>query len=171
MNPILTLACAFAATNPPLMRDLERISPKPEKVVTDADRERMAKAQAKRERKAGKRSADAHNKFMSLLKASRESIQKQIAREKSYTIQGLEFVMTCSACPEQYSVRVDGVQVAYVRLRDFELRVDAPDCMDTTLLDVDMQDGVNASGGCFDSEESRIYWLQMAADAVNGVKA
>ena len=53
MNHILTLACAFAATNPPLMRDLERIS-KPEKLVTDVDRERMAKAQAKRERRANK---------------------------------------------------------------------------------------------------------------------
>lgn len=86
-------------------------------------------------------------------------------------INNLEFVKTCRACPEQYNVLRDGVQVGYVRLRDSELRVDVPDCMDTTLLNVDMQDGVNASGGCFDSEESRIYWLRMAADAVNGVRS
>ncbi len=67
MNPILALACAFAASNPPLMRDLERISPKPEKVVTDADRERLAKAQAKRERRANK------NKTKRMLAAVRKA--------------------------------------------------------------------------------------------------
>ena len=52
MNPILALAMACAATNPPLMRDLERMQPRPVKPQTKADLDRLAAAQAKRERKA-----------------------------------------------------------------------------------------------------------------------
>jgi hypothetical protein len=51
-NSILALAMACAATNPLLMRDLERMQPRPVKPQTKADADRLAAAQAKRERKA-----------------------------------------------------------------------------------------------------------------------
>jgi len=51
MNPVLALAVACAATNSPLMRDLERMQPRPVKPQTKADLERIEAAQMKRKRK------------------------------------------------------------------------------------------------------------------------
>jgi len=58
MNPVLALAVACAATNSPLMRDLERMQPRPVKPQTKADLERIEAAQMKRKRKANKRRND-----------------------------------------------------------------------------------------------------------------
>lgn len=60
MNPALALAIAFAATNPPLMQELEQVlePPRPAKPQTQADLDRIAAAQVKRERKANKRRND-----------------------------------------------------------------------------------------------------------------
>jgi len=33
------------------------------------------------------------------------------------TINGVELVLTCTACPEQYDAFIDGKRVAYLRLR------------------------------------------------------
>lgn len=55
MNPILALAMACAATNPPLMRDLERMQPRPVKPQTKADLDRIEAAQMKRSKRQLKR--------------------------------------------------------------------------------------------------------------------
>ena len=55
MNPILALAIACAATNPPLMRDLERMQPRPVKPQTKADLDRIEAAQMKRSKRQLKR--------------------------------------------------------------------------------------------------------------------
>lgn len=61
MNPILALAIAIGTSSPLLERDLDLLH-KPAKPISQVDLDRMAAAQAKRERKASKRSLDA---FMS----------------------------------------------------------------------------------------------------------
>lgn len=82
-------------------------------------------------------------------------------------INNLEFVNTCRACPEQYNVLRDGVQVGYVRLRDSELRVDVPDCGELTIMRTDLPwDDTDASGGEF-SGSARMAWLERVADAIN----
>lgn len=58
----------------------------------------------------------------------------------SVEINGLEFVCTCQACPEQYDVFKDGKQVAYVRLRWSHLRVDVPECGQTTIYSEEYND-------------------------------
>lgn len=58
--------------------------------------------------------------------------QQEILKE-IYTNNGLELVLTCSACPEQYEVFKDGKQVGYYRLRFGEFRVDFPDCGGDTI--------------------------------------
>jgi len=59
MNPnsILAMAFAMAASNPPLMHELEHMfePAKPEEPKTQADLDRIAAAQVKGERKANKR--------------------------------------------------------------------------------------------------------------------
>lgn len=59
MNPnsILAMAYAFGRSNPPLLHELEQVlePPKPAKPQTQADLDRIAAAQAKRERKSRNR--------------------------------------------------------------------------------------------------------------------
>ena len=43
-------------------------------------------------------------------------------------IQGLNFIETCGACPEQYDVTLHGRLVGYVRLRWGTVTCDYPDC-------------------------------------------
>lgn len=78
MNPnsILAMAFAMAASNPSLMRDIERMQPRPAKPQTKADLDRLEAAQAKRERKArqklkatGQLNAFQNRKIDELLKA------------------------------------------------------------------------------------------------------
>jgi hypothetical protein len=77
-----------------------------------------------------------------------------ISREDFY-IDGLRFVMTCIACPEQYDVfDSSGKQVGYVRLRHGELRCDYPDYGGETIYEVDP-----IGDGCFDSDEERDFHL------------
>ncbi len=46
--------------------------------------------------------------------------------EKLYNKNGLSIRCTCSACPEQYDVTLDLVQVGYIRLRHGHLTVNFP---------------------------------------------
>lgn len=47
--------------------------------------------------------------------------------KKLFEKSGLEIKMTCGACPEQYDVFRDGVQIAYMRLRHGYFQVQSPD--------------------------------------------
>ncbi|MDR2446520.1 MAG: type II toxin-antitoxin system RelB/DinJ family antitoxin [Treponema sp.] len=68
---------------------------------------------------------------------------------------GLLFVMTCEACPEQYDVfDMSGKQVGYVRLRHGELRCDHPVCGGETIYKV-----YTIGDGCFDTDEERDFHL------------
>jgi len=81
----------------------------------------------------------------------------------SLYIGGLDFRLTCAACPEQYAVFLDGVQVAYVRLRHGCLRVDVPDCGGDTIYEHEFDD---AWKGIFDSEEERFNYLYKIAKII-----
>lgn len=72
--------------------------------------------------------------------------------KKLYAKKGLEIIMTCGACPEQYDILKDGKQVAYYRLRHGEFRVDSPDCGDETIY-VAFPNG----DGIFDDDERLVY--------------
>lgn len=43
-------------------------------------------------------------------------------------IEGAKLVRTCFACPEQYDVFLDEVQIGYLRLRHGTFRAEYPDC-------------------------------------------
>lgn len=43
-------------------------------------------------------------------------------------INGCELRLTCGACPEQYDVFKDGLQIGYLRLRDGLFRADYGGC-------------------------------------------
>lgn len=44
-----------------------------------------------------------------------------MSEPRTQVLGGVQFVLTCSACPEQYDLRVDGVRVGYVRMRSGRL--------------------------------------------------
>lgn len=44
------------------------------------------------------------------------------------TINGVDLVRTCIACPQQYDAFIGDEQVGYFRLRHGTFRVDYPDC-------------------------------------------
>lgn len=75
--------------------------------------------------------------------------------KKLYEKNGLELVMTCGACPEQYDVFKDGKQVGYLRLRHGEFRVDYPTCGEKTIFEA-QPDG----DGIFEPYERPLYMLK-----------
>jgi hypothetical protein len=84
--------------------------------------------------------------------------------DADYVIDGLEFVGTCSACPEQYDVYLGTKQVGYVRLRWGHLYCDYPDVSGEDLYSYEFEEGFK---GCFDSEEERLDHLKLIAQAIN----
>ena len=78
-------------------------------------------------------------------------------------IEGLIFYETCSACPEQYDVFNDDVQVGHVRLRWGHLRCNYPDCGGETIYEYDFND---AYQGYFDNAEDRDYHLSLIAKSI-----
>lgn len=76
--------------------------------------------------------------------------------KKLFAKNGLEIKMTCPACPEQYEVFKDGVQVAYFRLRHGEFRVDYPSCGEETIYEAEP----NGDGIFYDDE--RLNYLTKA---------
>jgi len=82
-----------------------------------------------------------------------------------YIIQGLDFIGTCGSCPEQYDVvNSSGVQVGYIRLRGGNFRVEFPDVNGMTLFADKFEDNWK---GCFDSEDERMEYLEIAANCIN----
>lgn len=82
----------------------------------------------------------------------------------TYSIKGLNFVMTCEACPEQYDVFKEDKQVAYVRLRFGGLRVDYPECGGETIYKFNFKAGYK---GDFEDYTERNFYLKAIADRIN----
>jgi len=82
-----------------------------------------------------------------------------------YVIQELNFIGTCGSCPEQYDVvNSDGYYVGYIRLRGGNFRVEFPDINGMTLFTDRFEDNWK---GCFDSEDERMKYLEIAATCIN----
>jgi hypothetical protein len=77
-----------------------------------------------------------------------------------YARYGLTIKLTCGACPEQYEVFKDGVQVAYYRLRHGEFTVNFPDVMGEEIFSAEPN-----GDGTFDENE-RLKYLTKALRAV-----
>ena len=81
-----------------------------------------------------------------------------------YVIDGLKFVNTCGACPEQYDVFTqDGRHTGYVRLRFGRFRVDCPDIGGETVYVWDFDEEYK---GVFSPDE-RPKFLKEAAVEIN----
>lgn len=80
-------------------------------------------------------------------------------------INGLTFVETCCACPEQYDVKDENNKtVGYVRLRWGTLTCECPDVGGELVYEADVGDGLT---GTFDSEDDRVSYLSAIAEVIN----
>ncbi|AND75426.1 F-box domain protein [Acinetobacter phage vB_AbaM_ME3] len=70
------------------------------------------------------------------------------------------FVQTCTACPEQYEVFSNGIQVGYLRLRHGHFRVDYPDCGGETIY------SANTKGDGYFEDDERGFFLEEATKAI-----
>jgi hypothetical protein len=77
-------------------------------------------------------------------------------------ILGYMLQQTCSACPEQYDVFKNSVQVGYLRLRHGFFYADVPNCGGTTVYESD-----TIGDGCFDDDEERAFHLTNAIVAID----
>lgn len=73
-------------------------------------------------------------------------------------INGYELVKTCGACPEQYEVYKDGVEVAYLRLRSGIFTVDV--CDETVYLAHPRGDGMFC-------DDEREFYLKKAIEQID----
>lgn len=80
-----------------------------------------------------------------------------------HKILGLDFVQTCSGCPEQYDVFNNGEQVCYIRLRWGCLYAECPDVGGEMVYEADIGDGLT---GTFESHDQRQFHLMQIAKAV-----
>lgn len=89
--------------------------------------------------------------------------------QKLYAKHGLELKITCGACPEQYEVFKDGVQVGYYRLRHGLFRVDYPTVNKETIYEAEpLGDGI------FDDSERLVYLtkaMRMVIEKINQTPA
>ena len=81
-----------------------------------------------------------------------------------YKIKGLDFVQTCSGCPEQYDVFHNGEQVCYIRLRWGSLYAECPDVGGEIIYEADIG---TAFSGTFESHDQRQYHLMKIAKAIH----
>lgn len=72
----------------------------------------------------------------------------------------LELVKTCSACPEQYDVLLEGDRVGYMRLRHGHFYASVPDVGGQVVYEAEPR-----GDGCFDPDE-RDYYLGEALWAI-----
>ena len=76
----------------------------------------------------------------------------------------LIFKRTCYACPEQYDVTFEnGRQIAYIRLRFGQFRVDYPDVGGEIIFQYYFDDDMK---GTFKDDEERMKFLGYARDAI-----
>jgi hypothetical protein len=73
-------------------------------------------------------------------------------------IDGCRVVLTCSACPEQYDVYQNDVQIGYLRLRHGYFRADYPDCGSRTVYEAEP-----AGDGMFEEHERERYLAEAVA--------
>lgn len=79
-------------------------------------------------------------------------------------IKGLNFIETCSACPEQYDVKDEqGNMVGYVRLRYGGLTCEYPNVNGEVIFSKYFDDGWM---GCFESDEQCQNYLFIIADKI-----
>lgn len=78
-------------------------------------------------------------------------------------IKGLDFELTCSACPEQYSVFLDDQQVGYVRLRWGTVSASLGNAHGEEIYRHDFNDEWL---GIFPDEVSREFHLEKIADCI-----
>ena len=79
-------------------------------------------------------------------------------------IEGLEFKLTCSACPEQYDVFKDDKLVGYVRLRHGGLSCRYPNYEGELIYSESFDDGWK---GSFDDDNERNKYLIIIAKELN----
>lgn len=88
---------------------------------------------------------------------------------QSYTeIEGLQFVLTCCACPEQYDVFKNNKQVGYVRLRWGTIRAEYPDVGGKEVYRAEIGDG--AWTGAFPNESERATHLTKIAKELSNAE-
>lgn len=68
------------------------------------------------------------------------------------TIEGYTLTQTCRACPEQYDVHFDGVQVGYLRLRHSYFSAEYPCSGGETVYEAEPE-----GDGCFEADERDGY--------------
>jgi hypothetical protein len=85
-------------------------------------------------------------------------------KSTQFEFDGLTFICTCIACPEQYNVFKDEKQVGYVRLRHGGLRVDSPDYLGEEIYYTEYGDDDYC--GEF-SDEDRPVWLAKITKIIN----
>lgn len=76
-------------------------------------------------------------------------------------INGYELVLTCGACPEQYDVYKNNMQVGYLRLRHGHFTAETPDVCGTLVYNVEPK-----GDGSFEDDE-RMFHLTKAIDAID----
>lgn len=86
------------------------------------------------------------------------------AEDNTVQIMGYDLVLTCGASPEQYDVFKDGEQVAYMRLRHGNFRVDCPGYGGKTVYRA-APDGDYT----FDDDE-RVKFLKLALEAIDNYR-
>jgi len=79
-----------------------------------------------------------------------------------FEIDGARIVPTCWACPEQYDVSLEDIQIGYLRLRWGHFRADYPDCGGQTVYEADFDEPFK---GSFTPEE-RVVHLPLAVAAL-----
>lgn len=80
--------------------------------------------------------------------------------KQDFAENGLDLIMTCWACPEQYEVFKGKKQVGYFRLRHGRFRVDFPECGGETIYEA-----YPNGDGAFDDDE-RVEYMTEAMNAV-----
>ena len=83
-------------------------------------------------------------------------------------INGLRFVLTCYACPEQYDVYDGDKQVGYVRLRGGHLRAEYPDVCGKPVYSSEIGD--DAWAGMFTNNSERKFHLEKIANELINAK-
>jgi hypothetical protein len=74
---------------------------------------------------------------------------------------GVEFYLTCYACPEQYDAYYEGNMVGYIRLRWGRLTATYPDVGGKLVYEANIGD--DGWQGCFtDNEEECLHLVQIA---------
>lgn len=81
-------------------------------------------------------------------------------KQSVVAINGIEFQLTCSACPEQYDAYHYGLKVGYLRLRHGMFTVEVPDCGDRQILQ-----SPTVGDGEFEDRE-RWFFLTVAANEI-----